>query len=109
MILLGCYINWSYYGVTMPIADMLVDIAANNGILNFMDEYSSYNHIYLAGEDIHKTTYLCRGSIRIFEWVVMSFGLKNSGAIYQRAMNLIFHDLIGKNMEVYIDDIVVKL
>jgi hypothetical protein len=39
----------------------------------------------------------------------MIFGLKNAGATYQRAMNLIFHDLIGMIMEVYIDDIVIKL
>ena len=38
----------------------------------------------------------------------MPFGLKNTKATYQKAMNLIFHDLIGKNMEVYIDDVVVK-
>ncbi|KAM1596520.1 hypothetical protein PS2_031537 [Malus domestica] len=38
----------------------------------------------------------------------MPFGLKNAGAIYQRAMNAIFHNLIGQNMEVYIDDIMVK-
>jgi hypothetical protein len=38
----------------------------------------------------------------------MGFGLKNAGAMYQRAMNLIFHDLLGVLMEVYIDDVVVK-
>ena len=38
----------------------------------------------------------------------MPFGLKNVGATYQRAMNAIFHDLIDKIMEVYIDDIIVK-
>ena len=38
----------------------------------------------------------------------MPFGLKNAGAIYQRAMNAIFYDMIGHHMEVYIDDIVVK-
>ena len=38
----------------------------------------------------------------------MTFGLKNAGATYQRAMNLIFHDLIGVVLEVYIDDIVIK-
>jgi hypothetical protein len=38
----------------------------------------------------------------------MTFGLKNAGATYQRAMNLIFHDLLGIILEVYIDDVVVK-
>jgi hypothetical protein len=41
-------------------------------------------------------------------WVMMNFGFKNAGAMYQRAMNLILHDLLGVLMEVYIDDIVVK-
>jgi hypothetical protein len=38
----------------------------------------------------------------------MTFGLKNAGATYQRAMNLIFHDLLGTVLEIYIDDVVVK-
>jgi hypothetical protein len=38
----------------------------------------------------------------------MTFGLKNVGATYQRAMNLILHDLLGVIMEVYIDDTVIK-
>lgn len=38
----------------------------------------------------------------------MTFGLKNADATYQRAMNLIFHDLLGVVVEIYIDDIVVK-
>ena len=44
-----------------------------------------------------------------FECVVITFGLKNASATYQRAMNLIFHDLLGIILEVYIDDIVIKL
>jgi hypothetical protein len=40
--------------------------------------------------------------------MVMTFGLKNVGAMYQRAMNYIYHDLIGKLVEIYIDDVVVK-
>jgi hypothetical protein len=63
----------------------------------------------MAKEDMSKTTFICPRFVGLFEWVVMTFGLKNAGATYQRAMNLIFHDLIGVIMEVYIDDIVIKL
>ncbi len=62
----------------------------------------------IAEDDVPKTAFRCPGPIRIFEWLVIPFGLKNAGATYQRAMNLIFHNLIGKSIEVYIDDIVVK-
>ena len=89
-------------------ADTLVDGAAKHEILSFMDGYAGYNQIFIAEEDVHKTAFRCPGFVGTFEWVVMPFGLKNAGATYQRAMNLIFHDLIGKTVEVYIDDVVVK-
>jgi len=59
-------------------------------------------------EDTSKTDFRCPGFVGLFEWVVMIFGLKNAGATYQRAMNLIFHDLFGVILEVYIGDIVIK-
>jgi hypothetical protein len=62
----------------------------------------------MAEEDASKTTFLCLGFIGLFEWVLMTFGLKNGDATYQRAMNLIFHELLGNTVEVYIDDIVFK-
>jgi hypothetical protein len=62
----------------------------------------------MAEDDISKTAFRCPRAIGLFEWVVMTFGLKNAGATYQRAMNYIFHDLIGRLVEVYIDDVVVK-
>jgi hypothetical protein len=46
--------------------------------------------------------------VGLFEYVVMTFGLKNASATYHRAMNYIFHDLISKLVEIYIDDVVVK-
>ncbi|KAM2344243.1 hypothetical protein ACFXTH_008262 [Malus domestica] len=58
----------------------------------------------MAQEDIHKTAFRCPGHVGAYEYLVMPFGLKNAGATYQSAMNAIFHDLIGQNMEVYIDD-----
>ena len=85
----------------MPIVDMLVNGMTNNGILSFMDGYSGYNQIFLGEKDIHKTAFHCLSAINIFEWVVMLFGLKNVVTTHQRAMNVIFHDLIGQYMEVY--------
>jgi hypothetical protein len=46
--------------------------------------------------------------VGLFEYLVMTFGLKNAGATYQRALNYIYHDLIGKLVEIYIDDVVVR-
>ena len=74
----------------------------------FMDGNASYNHIFMALEDISKTAFRVPGAVGLFEYLVMTFGLKNTGATYQRVMNYIFHDLIGKLVEIYIDDVVVK-
>ena len=73
-----------------------------------MDGHYGYNQISMAESDIHKTTFRCPGSIGIYEWEKMSFGLTNAAATYQRAMDYIFGDLIGDSIEVYIDDIMVK-
>jgi hypothetical protein len=92
----------------MPIAETLINTAVGNKILSFMDGNANYNQIFMASEDIHKTTFRVPGAVGLFEYVVMTFGLKNAGATYQRAMNYIYHDLIGKLVEIYIDDVVVK-
>ena len=92
----------------MPIVDMLVDSATTNEFLSFMNDFSSYNQILIVIEDIPKTTFRCIGSIWTFECLVMPFSLKNVGATYQRAINAIFHNMLGHHMEVYIDDVVVK-
>jgi hypothetical protein len=62
----------------------------------------------MAKEDMSKTAFCCPGFIDLFEWVVMTFGLKNVAATYQRDMNLIFHDMLGIILEVYIHDVVIK-
>ena len=92
----------------MPMVDMLVDSASRNEIMSLMDDHSSYNQIFIVKEDVHKTAFRCPGAIGTLEWLVMSFGLKNIGATYQRAMNFIFHDMIEDFMEVYSNDIIVK-
>ena len=73
-----------------------------------MNGFSGYNQILIAVKDMPKTSFRFLGSIRTFEWLVMLFGLKNAGATYRKAMNAIFHDMLGHHMEVYINDIVVK-
>jgi hypothetical protein len=92
----------------MHVADLLVDAAAGHKVISFMDGNAGYNQIFMAIEDISKTTFRCPGHIGPFEWIVMTFGLKNVGATYQRAMNYIFHELIRKIVEIYIDDVVIK-
>ena len=66
----------------MPIADMLVDAAAGHKVIRFLDGNAGYNQIFMAEEDIHKTAFRCLGHLGLFEWVVMTFGLKNAGATY---------------------------
>jgi len=62
----------------------------------------------MAQEDIPKTAFRCPGHVGLFEWIVMTFGLKNAGATYHRSMNFIFHEFISKLVEIYIDDVLVK-
>jgi hypothetical protein len=92
----------------MHVADVLINSALGNRVISFLDGNASYNQIFMTEGDIPKTAFRCLGFVGLFEWVVMTFRLKNAGATYQRAMNLIFHDLLGIIMEVYIDDVVVK-
>jgi hypothetical protein len=74
----------------MPIAETLINAAAGHKILSFMDGNASYNQIFMTHEDIHKTAFRVPGAVGLFEYVVMTFGLKNAGATYQCAMNYIF-------------------
>jgi hypothetical protein len=92
----------------MPVTNLLIDSASGNKVISFLDVNASYNQIFMAKEDVSKTVFHCSGYVGLFDWVVMTFGLKNAGATYKRAMNLIFHDLLRVLMEVYIDDVVVK-
>jgi hypothetical protein len=92
----------------MPIADMFINNASGHRVISFLDNNAGYNQIFMAEEDMSKTAFRCPDFIGLFEWVVMTFGLKNAGATYQSAMNLIYHDLLEIILEVYIDDVIVK-
>jgi hypothetical protein len=65
-----------------PFANTLINAAADNKILSFMDGNAGYNHIFMAPEDIHKTAFRVLSVVGLFEYVVMTFGLKNAGAMY---------------------------
>jgi hypothetical protein len=88
----------------MIVVDDLINRASRHKVISFLDGNVGYNQIFMTGEYIAKTAFWCPGFVGLFEWVVMTFGLKNVGATYQRAMNLIFHDLLGVFLEGYIDD-----
>ncbi|XP_071905708.1 uncharacterized protein [Coffea arabica] len=67
---------------------------------------TKYFPILMAEEDREKTAFITHWGT--FCYRVMPFGLKNAGATYQRTMTTLFHDMIHKEMEVYVDDIIIK-
>ncbi|RVX01675.1 Retrovirus-related Pol polyprotein from transposon 17.6 [Vitis vinifera] len=99
----------------LPHIDMLVDSTAGHSMLSFMDGFSGYSQILMAPEDMEKTsfitewgTYCYKCMVGLHRRVVMSFGLKNAGATYQRAATTLFHDMMHRDVEVYVDDMIVK-
>ena len=91
---------------SLPNIDHLVDNALGFGMLSFGDAFTKYNQINMHLDDEDKTTFITNEGI--FCYRVMSFRLKNTGATYQRMMNKVFAEQIRRNMEVYVDDILVK-
>ena len=90
----------------LPHVDMLVDSIAGHPIFSFMDGFSGYNQILMAPEDMEKTSFINKWGTYCYR--VMSFGLKNEGATYQRAAITLFHDMMHRDVEVYVDDMIVK-
>jgi len=90
----------------LPNIDRLVDGAAGNKVLSFLDAYSGYNQIPMATTDMHKTAFITDDANYFYR--VMPFGLKNAGATYQRLMDKVFSHLTRHCVEVYVDDMVVK-
>ncbi len=86
--------------------DQLVDSTAKYGLLSFLDAFSGYHEILINPEDEEKTAFITE--IGTYCYVRMPFGLKNAGATYQRLMNKVFNSQIGRNMEAYVDDMIVK-
>ena len=90
----------------LPHIDMLVHSTAGCPMLFFMDGFSGYNQILMAPEDMENTSFITEWGTYYYQ--VMPFGLKNAGATYQRAATTLFHDMMHRDVEVYVDDMIVK-
>jgi hypothetical protein len=90
----------------LPRIDALVDSTSGYGFLSFMDVFFGYNQIIMHPQDREKTAFITDRGLYCYK--VMPFDLKNAGATYQRLVNKMFQAQIGRNMEVYVDDMLVK-
>ena len=90
----------------LPNIDRLVNNASGFQVLSFLDAYSGYNQIKMPAPNEEKTTFITEDVN--FCYRVMPFGLKNTGTTYQRLLDWIFKQQIRGNVEVYVDDMVVK-
>ena len=102
------YLNKAYPKdpFSMPRIDQLVNATVGHPRMSFLDAFQGYHQIPLALDDQERTAFVTL--IRNYHYKVMPFGLKNAGATYQRMMTRMFKPQLEKNIEVYIDDMVVK-
>jgi hypothetical protein len=90
----------------LPRIDQIVDSTAGCETLSFLDAYSGYHQIRMKESDQLATSFIT--PFGMYCYVTMLFGLRNAGATYQRCMNHVFGEHIGRTVEAYVDDIVVK-
>ncbi|XP_022007353.1 uncharacterized protein LOC110906547 [Helianthus annuus] len=90
----------------LPEMDFKVDSLVPFKYKCFLDAYKGYHQIKMSREDVEKTSF--HTDIGIFCYTKMPFGLHNAGATYQRLMDKAFEKQIGRNLEVYVDDLVIK-
>ena len=90
----------------MPRIDQLVDATVGHPRMSFLNAFQGYHQIPLATDDQEKTAFVTH--VGNYHYKVMPFGLKNAGSTYQRMMTKMFEPQLGKNVEDYIDDMVVK-
>ena len=90
----------------MPRIDQLVNATVGHPRISFLDAFQGYHQIPLALNDQEKTAFVT--PVGNYHYKVMPFGLKNARSTYQRMMTKMFEPQLSKNVEVYIDDMVVK-
>ncbi|GJZ08859.1 reverse transcriptase domain-containing protein [Tanacetum coccineum] len=93
-------------GYPLPEIDWKVESLCGFPFKCFLDAYKGYHQIQMAKEDEEKTSFIT--SQGIYCYTKMPFGLRNAGATYQRFVDKAFHKQIGRNLEVYVDDLVIK-
>jgi hypothetical protein len=86
--------------------DQVINSTAGCDLLCFLDCYSGYHQITVKEEDQEKTAFIT--PFGAYCYTTMSFRLKNTGATYQQAIQACFKKQINKNVEAYVDDVVVK-
>jgi hypothetical protein len=91
----------------MPRICQIVDSTMSCELLSFLDAYLGYHQINLTIDNEAKIVFITL--FGIFCYIKMVFGLRNEGAKYQKSIQIILETQIGRNVEVYIDDVVVKL
>ena len=84
----------------------MVDATVSHEMLSFLDAFSGYNQILMHLDEEKKTSFISKRCTYYYKR--MPFGLKNAGATFQRLTDKIFSSMLGKTMEVYIDDMLVK-
>ena len=75
-------------------------------MISSMDGFSGYNQIKMTPKDMTKTTFTTE--CEIYCYTVMAFGLKNARVTYQRMATFLLHDMMHNEVEVYVDDMIVK-
>jgi hypothetical protein len=90
----------------LPRIYQIVDFMASCELLSFLDAYLGYHQISLVIDDEEKIAFIT--PFGIFYYTKMAFRLKNEGATYQKCVHIILENQIGRSVEAYIEDIVVK-
>ena len=90
----------------LPRIEQIVDASIGHGMLSFLDAFSDYHRIPMYPPDAKKTFFITPHGL--FCYNIIPFGLKNVEATYQRLVTKMFRPLLGKTIEVYIDDMLIK-